>query len=269
MTSGGATDASIPQVLAVRFGTVTRPRSATFHRYADFNEPDTNVQMDYFFWVVRVGSATIVVDSGFDPPAGERRGAITLLTPREALSRLGIRGEDVGKVIVTHFHYDHIGNLDAFPNAELVVGAPEFELYTGPLADRLHFRKHVEAAEIAYIADAHRAGRVRLVDERAEVAPGVTAIAAPGHAPGQLIVGIDRPERDVVLASDAVHLYEELENDRPFSVLTDLVKMYETFEDLRELQRNGAVVLPGHDPAVTSHFPTLDGDAEGVAYTIA
>lgn len=264
----GITDAIAADVHAVRFGHVTRPRSTTFHRYGDFGEPDSDVQMDYFFWVVRSGGSTVVVDSGFDPPAGERRGATTLLHPRDALVRLGICAEDVTQVIVTHFHYDHIGNLDAFPNAELVVGARELEVYTGPFADRVHLRKHVEQNEIDHIVAAHREGRVSLVEDRAEVAAGVTAIVAPGHSPGQLIVRIERPERDVVLASDAVHLYEEIEKDRPFAVLTDLVKMYETFELLRAFERDGAVVLPGHDPAVTSRFPSLDGDADGVAYAI-
>lgn len=269
MTPPNASDAAGTQVYAVRFGHVTRPRSATFHRYGDFGEPDGEVRMDYFFWVVRRGGSTVVVDSGFDPLAGERRGATMLLHPRDALARLGVRGEDVTRVIVTHFHYDHIGNLDAFPNAELVVGARELEVYTGPFADRVHLRKHVEQSEIDHIVAAHREGRVALVEDHTEVVPGVIAIVAPGHAPGQLIVRIEGPDRDVVLASDAVHLYEEIEKDRPFAVLTDLVKMYETFELLRGFEREGAVVLPGHDPAVTSRFPSLGGDAEGVAYAIA
>src|SRR5689334_10609666 len=58
----------------------------------------------------------------------------------------------------------------------------------------------------------------------------------------------------VVLASDAVHYYEELERDRPFSIVASLADMYAAFDQIRELAGGGARVVAGHDPLVAERF---------------
>ena len=225
--------------------------------------------MDYFFWILRGGDRTVVVDTGFEPSCGKRRGRTCVTTPHDALARLGIDPGSVEQLILTHFHYDHIGNVGMFPNAELILSAAEYEFFTSPISQRFHFKEPVEGPEIDAIVAAADAGRVRLVDDQLEVAPGVTAIVVGGHAPGQIIVDVQTANRPVVLASDAVHLYEELEKDRPFSVLVDLAGMYRAFDLLREREAQGAVVVPGHDPDVTSRFPAVERDGVTVAYRLS
>src|SRR5262249_61206556 len=63
----------------------------------------------------------------------------------------------------------------------------------------------------------------------------------------------------VVLASDAVHYYEELERDRPFSTVASLPDMYAAFDQIRELAQDGARVVAGHDPLVAERFPSRAG----------
>ena len=69
-----------------------------------------------------------------------------------------------------------------------------------------------------------------------------------------------------MLASDAVHFYEELEFDRPFSVVGDLAQMYAAYDTLKELARTGAEVVPGHDPEVARRYPRAD--ATGVVEAV-
>ena len=82
---------------------------------------------------------TIVVDCGFDPEVGARRGRTCLCAPLEALRALGVEPESVSTVVVTHLHYDHIGNLAAFPAATLIVPRRELDFWTGPIAARFQF----------------------------------------------------------------------------------------------------------------------------------
>jgi glyoxylase-like metal-dependent hydrolase (beta-lactamase superfamily II) len=261
--------ASSPEVLAVRYGTLSTHKSALFYRYSAYGEPDATQEMDYFFWVVRGGGRTILVDTGFEPGCGERRGRTCLISPQEALARLGVDPLEVEEVIITHFHYDHIGNVGLFPNAELTVPEEEFRFYTSPMARRFQLSEHVEASEVDVIAEAHRAGRVKLVSGTTAIAPGITGHVVGGHAPGQMIVSIDTGNGKVVLTSNAVHLYEEIQKDRPFSVLVDLPGMYAAFDLLRDLERDGATVVPGHDPEVTSKFPPLDAEHAGIAHRLS
>lgn len=242
------------EVLAVRYGALRARRSELFYRYEAYGEPDAEVEMAYYFWVLRRDHRTILVDTGFDVAAGQRRGRTCLVPPVEALRASGVEPESVSTVVVTHFHYDHIGNLGAFPGAELVVPRAELEFWTGTLAERAHFAAHVESAEIARIEHAVQEGRVRETEGTEEILDGVTAIAVGGHSPGQLVIVVG----DVVLASDAIHFYEEQRLQRPFAVMASLVEMYRAYDLIGEL---GSVVVPGHDPRVMERFERVGDHA--------
>jgi glyoxylase-like metal-dependent hydrolase (beta-lactamase superfamily II) len=165
--------------------------------------------------------------------------------------------------VVTHFHFDHIGNLAAFPNARYVVQRREFEYWTGPHALRPAVAASVEPGEIAFIAEASQAGRVDLINGDHEVAEGITARLAAGHCPGQQVVVIGA-ERPLVLCSDALHFREEMDRYMPFNVLFDVPQMYETYDRFNAWAAVGATIVPGHDPQVMADYPAWSG-ADGLA----
>lgn len=249
------------EVVAVRYATRETTKSECYYRYSSYGEPDAPYRMDYFFWLLRSGDETIVVDTGFDPEVGARRGRSLVVAPLDALARLGVEPGAVSLLVLTHLHYDHTGNLEPFADAELVLPRRELEFWSGPLASKAQFAAIVEPAEIERVVAAQRAGRVRLFDGSTQVAPGIEAIDVGGHSPGQAILVVEGVDGPVVLASDAIHFYEELERDRPFEVLADLAEMYAAYDVLREHERAGAVVVAGHDPEVVTRFA---GGAGGV-----
>lgn len=250
------------EVTAVRYGAMRARKSALFYRFESYGDPDAEVEMAYYFWLLRSGERTILIDSGFHPDAGRRRGRSCLVTPLEALSALGVAPESVSTVIVTHFHYDHIGNLGAFPHAELIVPQLELEFWTDPVSRREQFASHVEEPEIDRIVRAQSEGRVRTTAGEEEILPGVVAISAGGHSPGQQITTVKTTAGTAVLTSDAVHFYEELRLDRPFGVIADLAAMYRAYDRINEICEEGdAVVVPGHDPKVMERFAPADGAA--------
>jgi glyoxylase-like metal-dependent hydrolase (beta-lactamase superfamily II) len=253
------------EVTALRYGTRTTRKSECYYRWSSYGEPDAEIGMDYFFWVLRNGAATIVVDTGFHPEAGARRGRTTLCPPGEALRLIGVEPETVPMVILTHLHYDHTGNLEWFPDAELVVQRSELEFWSGPAARHEQLAPLIEPGEIERIA----AGRLRLLDGDAEIAPGIQAICVGGHSPGQTVLVVETAGGPAVIASDAVHYYEELELERPFEILVDLPAMYAAYATVRELAgRPGAALLVGHDPEVMKRFPPLDGEAAGLGVRV-
>jgi glyoxylase-like metal-dependent hydrolase (beta-lactamase superfamily II) len=257
------------EVLAVRYGQLASTKGDLYYRWGSYGEPDGEASMAYYFWVLRGGGRTILVDTGFDPAAAARRGRTCLVAPLDALRELGVAPEEVDTVVLTHLHYDHTGNLHAFPGAELVVPATELEFWTGPYAGRAQFAPHVEEGEIAVVRQAAAAGRVRLTGGTAEIVDGIVAIEVGGHSPGQQITVVESASGPVALASDAVHLYDELERDRPFAVVHDLERMYAAYDVLRELgSARGAVVVPGHDPDVFVRHGAGAGAVNRVAVRI-
>lgn len=247
-------------VIAIRYATFTAMRRDLYFGYPAYGEPDGPIQMDYYFWLLRSRERTILVDVGFDQAVGRRRGRIVLIEPVEALRMLGVDPNHVDLIIVSHMHYDHIGNLARFPKANIVMARSEFEFWTGPLATRRHFADVVESHEIRYVQDAKETDRLSLIDTDHEIVPGVDVRIVGGHCPGQLIVLVDADGGPVVLASDTLHFYEEMERDIPFHILYHLGDMYSAYDLLRILEtRDMAVIVAGHDPRVMSRFHPLPG----------
>lgn len=247
-------------VYALRYATLATTRQDVYFDYSTYGESDGPLQMDYYFWLLTNQDHTILVDTGFNEAAGRRRGR-TLLTPTDqALKTMGVSPSDVDLIIVSHMHYDHIGNLALFPNAAIAVARSELEFWTGPFANRPQFMKSTELNEIQYLQSLVETGRVSLLEADQEIAPGVEVRIVGGHTPGQLIVLVKAEEAPIVLASDSLHFYEEVERDRPFHVLFHLEDMYKTYELLRELEsQHGALIVAGHDPEVMNRFPPLPG----------
>lgn len=253
--SGAGGPAPRYEVVAVRYGVMEATRSRLFHSFHTYGEPDGPAALAYYFWVLRDGDRVVLVDTGYDPAVARRRGRDLLIEPVEALRQLGIAPEQVSTILVSHFHYDHIGNLAAFPDAELVVPETEVAFWSSPAAGHFHFAVHVEDPELAVIEAARVAGRVRTVAGDAEALPGVRAFEVGGHSPGQLMFLVATDGGDVLLTSDAIHLYEDLERDRPSAVVFDLPGMYRAHARIRDLVDAGALVIPGHEPAVMERFP--------------
>lgn len=250
MTSDGTRE-----VLAVRYGNRTTTRAESFLNYHLYGEPDADMEIDYYFWAIRDPAGTILVDTGFAPAAGDRRRRAWWTTPADALPAAGLDPGDVAAIVVTHGHWDHTGNLRQFPKAQLLISEAEYRFWTSAMARRPQFAAHAEPDEIGYLQSADAGGRLTLISRQHKLADGIELIEVGGHTPGQLVVSVTTAAGTVVLASDAVHFYEEVERDRPFAIVADLPAMYRAYDLLAGLaSQPGTRLVAGHDPQVRTRF---------------
>jgi glyoxylase-like metal-dependent hydrolase (beta-lactamase superfamily II) len=254
------------EVYALKYATRDAQGSEHFYGHDIHDYP---MPMDYFVWAVVSDEYSIVVDAGFTTEVAARRGREHLRCPAEGLQQLGIHCARVSCVILTHLHYDHVGNLERFPAATFVVPDEEMAFWTGRYAGREHFRNIVEVQDIVHLVRENFNGRVRFVDGSKEVVPGITVHRVGGHAAGLQVVRVHTAKGNVVLASDASHFYANIEEDRPFSVITDLRQMYEAFDVVRALADSPEHIVPGHDPEVMKRYPPASPELEGIAVRIA
>jgi glyoxylase-like metal-dependent hydrolase (beta-lactamase superfamily II) len=177
------------------------------------------------------------------------------------MEELGITPDTLGRMVLTHLHWDHTGTVGAFPAAQILVHERELEFWGSEMGSRLQFAVHAEAGDIDRVLQAEREGRVVRLGSEAEVAPGVRSQLVGGHSPGQIILLVDTASGPVVLASDAIHYYEEMERDWPCSIVVDVPETYAGYELLRELGADDRTrIVAGHDPLVLERFPRLDGE---------
>lgn len=270
MNNNNPTNWNNPEVIVVRYGTRQTTKSECYYNFRAYREPDAEITMDYFFWIFRNDEQTIVIDTGFSPEAALARKRQPVVSPADALARLGIDPAEVKLLVLTHAHYDHAGNLDLYPNAKIVMSRREFEFWGTDMGKRPQYCHHIDPLDLQRIQALEQAGRITLLDEPVNtLIPGIELHEIGGHTPGQLAVIIEMPEGPVILASDAIHYYDELELDRPFAVLDSLADMYQGYAQIREwLLRPGAVVIPGHDPDVMNRFAPVEPAAPSFAVRI-
>jgi glyoxylase-like metal-dependent hydrolase (beta-lactamase superfamily II) len=249
------------EVLVVKYGTRTTTRGDVFLNYGVYHAPDAPIEMDYFCWIARNQSRTVLIDTGFSQAGGAARGRAMLIDPRDALSGLGVDPADEPTVIVTHAHYDHIGNLAHFHRSPIVLARAEAEFWAGPYGRHAQFHHSVEDDELRVLGEAVSSGRATLFDDRHQVADGIEVIRVGGHTPGQAVVLVRTADGPVLLASDAVHYYEECDKDMPFMSVANLVDMYAGFDIIRSMVADGSAahVVSGHDPATLGRFTPLAG----------
>lgn len=259
------------EVTIVRYGTRNGRRSEVYLNYHIYGEEDAPIGMDYFVWVIRNAERTVLVDTGFSVDGAANRNRTFLKPVRDVYEALGIDTEAPQTLVVTHAHYDHIGNLDLFPNAEILISGKEYEFWTSEMGQRAQFRFSTEDEEIDALRAANDEGRIRRVTDGHIVAPGIEILEIGGHTPGQLGVLVQTSDGPVLLASDAVHYYEEYEDDLPFAFVADLPGMYSGFDRIRTLVERGDVVhlVSGHDPDTLNRFTAVtEGPLAGFAATI-
>lgn len=226
---------------------------------------DAPMPMDYFVWAVVGADRTWVVDTGFDESdaASRRRRLVRSVT--DALATIDIDASTVADVIVTHFHYDHIGGHAQFPAATFHVQDREMEFATGRHMVDPATNHSFTAAHVADFVLLVHAGRVAFHDGTEQLAPGLVVHHIGGHTAGLQIVRVHTDAGWLVLASDASHYFENMESGRPYSVVFDASAVVAGFDVIRSLADRPELVVPGHDPLVLRRFEPVRRDLEGVA----
>jgi glyoxylase-like metal-dependent hydrolase (beta-lactamase superfamily II) len=225
-----------------------RKTNSTELFYGDYH--NTPMAMDYFVWALTNGTQTVIVDLGFTAEVGTRRGRQFLRCPSQGLAEIGIDCASVEHVIVSHFHYDHVGNYALFPNATFYVQDDEMQFYTGRHVRQPAFRHSIEVDDIVAMVRYNYEGRLTFIDGEAEILPGISVHKVGGHTAGIQIVSVQTRHGRAVVASDASHYYHNIEKNVPFMVLHDLPRMYQAFDRIRALADKPELIIPGHDPLV-------------------
>src|SRR5258706_7005511 len=144
--------------------------------------------LDYFVWLVRGGGREIVVDTGFSAAMAAKRQRDHLRCPTEGLRLLGTDAGTVKDVVITHLHYDHVGNFELFPSASFHLQDLEMRYATGRHMGQPELRGAYEVEDVVGMVRRGYAGRVRFHDGDAEIAPGVSLHLIGGHTMGMQAV---------------------------------------------------------------------------------
>ncbi|MFQ5763649.1 MAG: N-acyl homoserine lactonase family protein [Rhodospirillales bacterium] len=254
--------ADVYALYAVKYATHDRTQAANF---VDPPDPHEAMPIDYFVWAAVSKARTFVIDTGFKAETAAKRGRTFLRCPTEGLKLIGVDADAVEDVIVTHFHYDHIGNFDKFPKADFHFQDAEMAFATGR---HMLESKHGSSMNVDDVVGMVRhvyGHRVRFHDGDTDLAPGLSLHHIGGHTAGMQSVRVRTKRGLVMVASDAAHLYANLETRNPFPVIFELDKVLAGYDRLDELADSPDHIVPGHDPLVMTRYPPVSEELKGIA----
>lgn len=212
-------------------------------------------------WLLKgPGGRTVLVDAGFKrPDLMERWKPVTYVRPDSALARAGVKPSEVTDIIVTHVHWDHFDGVDLFPNARIWIQRDEVDYHVDE-AGRVKNRA-IDAPDAAMLQALRAAGRVAMVDGDAkEIIPGLTVYTGGKHTYQSQYVAVRSQAGTVVIASDNMYLYENLDRRVAIAQTLDAASNLAAQARMVTLASQPRLVIPGHDPLVFDRFERLGPD---------
>lgn len=195
-------------------------------------------------YLIDTGDEVILVDTGL--PAGtpeevpdENSLAFTgkdICSYMEAFASLGYKPEQVTKILLTHRHADHSGELKSFPNAKIYVNADEVS------ADELKGLNNIVPVRFTDGAYYNFPDSQKIMD-------GIYMIKAKGHTNGNSIIVAELDGLFYMIHGDITYVDEALYEDKLSVVYDDLGEARKTQDLIREFIRNHPTVYMGtHTP---------------------
>lgn len=195
-------------------------------------------------YVIDTGSEVILVDTGL--PAGFPEEVMnesamaytgkTICDYIDALSALGYKPEQVTKILLTHKHSDHSGELRSFPNAKIYVNAEEIGVAE---------LKDIQSIIPVQFTD----GPYYNFPESQKIADGIYFIKAKGHTNGNSLVIAEKEGLFYMFQADITYVDEALYENKLSVVFDDLTAARKTMDRVREFVRNHPTVYMGtHTP---------------------
>ena len=195
-------------------------------------------------YLIDTGKDVILVDTGLpegtpEEAPDENSAAYTgkdICSYMDAFKALGYKPEQVTKILLTHRHSDHSGELRSFPNAKIYVNADEMqaaELQNLPNLVPVHFTD----------------GAYYNFPETQKICDGIWFVKAKGHTNGNSLVIAENEGLYYMFQADITYVDEALYESKLSVVYDDLSAARETLDRVREFVRNHPTVYMGtHTP---------------------
>ena len=227
------------EVYAVRYATLANFPVSSLVAGADRAR---RLDIAMMIWVLKgVDGRIAIVDSGFHREQYFRQFTVKdYIKPSEAIAPLGLRPERLPTFSLSHMHWDHAGGIDLFPSARVWIQKDEYDYYTSDAWQSRNTHGGIDADDVVEIVKRNIAGNVSFVrgDDDTSLSGIVFGIGGKHTWQSQFIAAQTRAHT-VVLASDNMYLYENLETHKAIAQTLDAASNLRSQDRMRTLASDG------------------------------
>jgi glyoxylase-like metal-dependent hydrolase (beta-lactamase superfamily II) len=215
------------------------------------------IDLQMMIWLLKgPGGKNILVDTGCYRDKDIGRGITNFIKPSETLAKVGLSAGDITDIIISHMHWDHAGGMDLFPNAKVWIQKDEYSYYTGAAWQPGGQHGGIDPEDVQTVVKLNTANRVNLVDgDDREIIDGIRVYTGGRHTFASQYVGVRTVEGTVVIASDNMYLYENLQKHQPIAQTFDADSNLKAQDRMKQIASKPDLIVPGHDPEVFVRFP--------------
>lgn len=243
------------QVFALKF--CDQGKSSASDLVIGANQNDS-IDICNMFWLLKDSNGkNILVDAGFIDSTNSLK---KYIRPDSILQKVNISTQDISDIILTHPHYDHIDGIGLFPKAQIWLQKEDYDYFIGPAwqanGDSIGFTRE----DVQKILKVNSSGKLKLVSgDNIEIMPGIKVFTGSKHTYQNqyLLVNSNSKRNKILLASDAIWFYLNLEKQLPVSVCIDTSLYLKAMKRMKTLVSNPNLIIPGHDDKVFSKFPKI------------
>jgi glyoxylase-like metal-dependent hydrolase (beta-lactamase superfamily II) len=239
------------KVYAIRYGTLKNFPLSALVKGAPKSE---HTDLAMMFWLLQGGGRNILVDAGFYHEQFIKSWKpVDYVRPSVAIGRLRLKPADITDIIVSHAHWDHVDGVALFPKARVWIQKAEFDYYSIPAHQKKTGVFPVDMAELDKLKAENRL--VLVNGDNRTIFPGITVYTGGRHTYASQYVGVHTRKGTVIVASDNVYLYENLERNLPIAQTFDAAANLRAQHRMERLASSPELIIPGHDPKVFVIFP--------------
>ena len=244
------------EIYAINYATL---KSFPLGGLVEGEDRNHRIDIGMYVFLIKGGGHNILFDCGFYRPQFMRQWKpANYEIPSSAIERAGVKADDISDVIISHIHWDHADGFDLFPNARIWIQKEELEYYAGEAWSGGKKRTAADPDDIVGLVKMNTEGRLTLVSGDAQqILPGITAYIGGKHTYQSQFIGVTTAAGTVVLASDNVYMYLNLEKHRPIAQSLDKESNLRAQDRMRSIASNVNLIIPGHDLAVMNRFPEV------------
>lgn len=167
----------------------------------------------------------------------------------EQLEQIGVKPQQIKYVAVSHFHTDHIGQADSFPQATLLIGEKDWQLLNQPGTRGRNLLAPWLVGE----------SKVQPVDGDVDIFGDGTVVmfATPGHTAGHnsLLVNLKKMG-PLILTGDLAHFQDNYQNDRVPNFNDSRADTLASLDRIKRMVKNlGGTVVIQHEKADVLKLP--------------